>query len=113
MRLDVESDVQNFKSSTWWWRLDPRTRREKCPFLKRIVEMTRANATLYKNAIDSIKDEFKIVPLHSQPFVASLRSGLLMALHDSEHQEMVAADTIYKFAWCMDACIRSKETWFN
>ena len=31
-----------------------------------------------------------------------------MALHDSERQEMVASDPIYKFAWCMDACIRSQ-----
>ena len=69
---------------------DPRQRRRKCPFLKKIVEMTRANSTLYNKAIESIKNEFKVAPLHSQPFIASLRSSLLMALHESEHQEMVS-----------------------
>jgi negative elongation factor B len=105
----------NYKSnfSVESFLVDPRSRRQNCPFLKRIVEMTRDNATLYKNAVESIKDEFKNVGLHSQPFVASLRSGLLMALHDSEHQQMVSNDQIYKFAWCMDACIRSKEIIIN
>merc|ERR1712131_125766 len=50
----------------------------------------------------------KNCPFHSQPFIASLRSGLLMALHESEHQEMVSSDSVYKFAWCIDACIRAK-----
>ena len=31
-----------------------------------------------------------------------------MALHESEHQEMVSSDSVYKFAWCIDACIRAK-----
>jgi len=30
-----------------------------------------------------------------------------MGLHDSEVQEVVELDPCHKFAWCLDACIRS------
>jgi len=104
----VTTEMTDFKCPEPEFLRDPRQRRKNCPFLRKIVEMTRANSTLYNKAIESIKDEFKNAPLHSQPFIASLRSGLLMALHESEHQEMVSSDSVYKFAWCIDACIRAK-----
>ncbi len=30
-----------------------------------------------------------------------------MALHDSEFKDILRRDEVYKFAWCMDACIRA------
>lgn len=104
---NVEPLVSNFHLTECPVLRNPRDKRANCPILKIIVEMTSGNSDLYKNAVQAIKDEFIESPLHAQPFVASLRSGLLMALHDSEFQEMVGKDEIYKFAWCMDACIRA------
>ena len=69
----VTTEMTDFKCPEPEFLRDPRQRRKVCPFLRKIVEMTRANSTLYNKAIESIKDEFKNAPLHSQPFIASLR----------------------------------------
>ena len=53
-----------------------------------------------KNVFFSIKEEFKESQLHAQPFIASLRAGLLMALHESEHQEMVSSDSVRVLCFC-------------
>ena len=57
----MEADVQKFSpTGTSMFSMDPRTRRQNCRHMKKIVEMTRGNSVLYKNAIDSIKEEFKV-----------------------------------------------------
>lgn len=38
----------------------------------------------------------------------TLRAELLMALHDSEIQDIISVDPCHKFTWCLDACIREK-----
>ena len=38
----------------------------------------------------------------------TLRAELLMALHESEVQEITNVDPTHKFTWCVDACIRER-----
>ena len=38
----------------------------------------------------------------------TLRSELLMALHDREVQDVISVDPCHKFTWCLDACIRER-----
>ena len=44
--------MTNFQTNDVEYLSDPRIRRKNCPFLKKIVEMTRANSALYKKAIE-------------------------------------------------------------
>ncbi|CAG5108539.1 Oidioi.mRNA.OKI2018_I69.chr1.g3845.t1.cds [Oikopleura dioica] len=103
---ETELQVMNFTTDCPVLK-NPREKRAKCAVLQQIVGMTSGNKDLYENAVIAIKSEFTKTPLHAQPFVASLRSGLLMALHDSKFKDILQRDEIYKFTWCMDACIRA------
>lgn len=47
----INEQAVNFKAH-FEFLSDPRQRRRRCPFLKKIVEMTRANSTLYNKAIE-------------------------------------------------------------
>lgn len=38
----------------------------------------------------------------------TLRAELLMALHETEVQEITNVDPCHKFTWCVDACIRER-----
>jgi len=38
----------------------------------------------------------------------TLRSELLMALHEREVQDVISVDPCHKFTWCLDACIRER-----
>jgi len=48
----INEQITKFKYNQIEYLTDPRQRRKKCPFLNKIVEMTRANSTLYKKAIE-------------------------------------------------------------
>ena len=49
----INEQAVNFKAQ-FEFLSDPRQRRRRCPFLKKIVEMTRANSTLYNKAIERL-----------------------------------------------------------
>lgn len=45
---------------------------------------------------------------HGVAAVCSLRSQLLMALHDDEMTDLCASDRVHRLAWLADACVRDR-----
>lgn len=87
-----------------FFELTPRARRQG-KIVQKIVDMIGRNVKLYDMLLQFLRTLFvKTNNVH----YCSLRSELLMALHDLEIQEIVGLDPCHKFTWCLDACIRER-----
>ena len=72
---------------------------------KKLADMIGSNVKLYDMTLQFLRTLFlRTRNVH----YCTLRSELLMALHDREVQDIIGVDPCHKFTWCLDACIREK-----
>ncbi len=84
--------------------MTPRVRRQN-EIIQTLVKMVGKNVLLYDTILQFLRTLFlRTKNVH----YCTLRVSLLMALHDSEVQDITAMDPCHKFAWCLDACIREQ-----
>ncbi|XP_054712740.1 negative elongation factor B-like [Uloborus diversus] len=82
----------------------PRQRRQG-EVVRKLLTMIGHNVRLYDMVLQFLRTLFlRTKNVH----YCTLRSELLMALHDLEIQEITHVDPCHKFTWCLDACIREK-----
>ena len=79
----------------------PKTRRQS-KIVQELVDMIGSSQTLYSTLLQFLRTLF----LRTQiSHYCTLRADLLMSLHDTE-SSICSSDRCYKFAWCLDACVR-------
>lgn len=79
----------------------PKTRR-KCQIVQELVRMVGTSHALYMTLLQFLRTLF----LRTQiSHYCTLRADILMSLHDME-SSICSLDHCYKFAWCLDACVR-------
>merc|ERR1719273_2392143 len=82
----------------------PKGRRQR-EVIQKLAEMIGSNVKLYDMTLQFLRTLFlRTRNVH----YCTLRSELLMALHDREVQDIIGVDPCHKFTWCLDACIREK-----
>jgi len=82
----------------------PKSRRQ-AEVIQKLAEMIGTNVKLYDMTLQFLRTLFlRTKNVH----YCTLRSELLMALHDREIQDIMSVDPCHKFTWCLDACIREK-----
>ncbi|GFR07136.1 negative elongation factor B [Trichonephila clavata] len=82
----------------------PKQRRQG-EVVQKLLTMIGHNVKLYDMVLQFLRTLFlRTKNVH----YCTLRSELLMALHDLEIQEITHVDPCHKFTWCLDACIREK-----
>lgn len=82
----------------------PKSRRQAA-VIQKLADMIGCNVKLYDMTLQFLRTLFlRTRNVH----YCTLRSELLMALHDSEVQDIISVDPCHKFTWCLDACIREK-----
>ena len=91
-------------SSGGFFSLSPKARRQGT-VIQKLSEMIGSNVKLYDMTLQFLRTLFlRTRNVH----YCTLRSELLMALHDREVQDIIGVDPCHKFTWCLDACIREK-----
>ena len=79
----------------------PKARRHT-PIVQELVDMVSTSQALYTTLLQFLRTLF----LRTQiSHYCSLRADILMSLHDRE-SPVCSTDRCYKFAWCLDACVR-------
>lgn len=92
-------------SSGGFFSLSPKARRQGT-VIQKLSEMIGSNVKLYDMTLQFLRTLFlRTRNVH----YCTLRSELLMALHDREVQDIIGVDPCHKFTWCLDACIREKK----
>jgi len=81
----------------------PKKRREQNAVLQEIVQDLGRSVTLFKTVLELVRSLF--VSTENKAF-CTLRSELVMSLHDLGVSLLYEADICHKFAWCIDACVR-------
>lgn len=96
--IDLESCVPTYYMES------SKLRRQNKQILK-LTQMVGRNVTLYDRFLQFLREIYLDT---KSSHLCSLRSELLMALHDADVQELINLDPCHKFAWCLDACLREK-----
>lgn len=99
---DKEKILHSFDNMTNFFIISPRQRRQN-EVIQNLVKMIGKNVILYDTCLQFLRTLYLRT---KNSHYCTLRVELLMALHDSEIQEITAMDLCHKFAWCLDACIR-------
>lgn len=87
-----------------FYSLTPRQRRQN-KIVQELAEMVGDNVRLYETIVQFLRTLFvKTKNVH----YCSMRTELLMALHDKDVQDITTMDQTHKFVWCLDACIREQ-----
>ena len=82
--------------------LPSKSRRQK-PVIKGLAKMIGKSLELYNLVLQFLRTLFlRTKEVH----YCTLRSELLMAVHDAEIKDIKDVDPCHKFTWCLDACIR-------
>jgi len=82
----------------------PKVRRQG-EVVQKLANMIGNNVRLYDMVLQFLRTLFlRTRNVH----YCTLRAELLMALHDTEVQEITNVDPCHKFTWCVDACIRER-----
>ncbi|XP_074655187.1 negative elongation factor B-like [Tubulanus polymorphus] len=82
----------------------PKNRRQH-EIVQKLVTMVGKNTRIYEMLLICLKNLYLRSRNHHY---CTLRTEVLMALHDLEIHEVCNVDPCHKFAWCLDACIREK-----
>lgn len=82
----------------------PRVRRQG-EVVQKLVHMIGRSLQLYDMVLQFLRTLF--LRTHNNHY-CTLRTELLMALHDLEIHEICSIDPSHKFTWCIDACIRER-----
>lgn len=73
--------------------------------VQKLAHMIGNNVRLYDMVLQFLRTLFlRTRNVH----YCTLRAELLMALHETEVQEITNVDPCHKFTWCVDACIRER-----
>ncbi|CAH3033818.1 unnamed protein product [Pocillopora meandrina] len=81
-----------------------KTRRQN-PVVQNLAKMIGKSLELYNLVLQFLRTLFlRTKEVH----YCTLRSELLMAVHDLEIKDIKDIDPCHKFTWCLDACIREK-----
>ena len=79
----------------------PKVRRQS-PIVQELVSIIGSSQTLYSTLLQFLRTLY--LRTHISHY-CTLRADVLMSLHDAE-SPICATDRCYKFAWCLDACVR-------
>lgn len=90
------------KPFTSYLSLLPKTRRQS-PIIQELVAMMGTSQSLYNTLLQFLRTLY--LRTHISHY-CTLRADLLMSLHDAE-SPICSSDRCYKFAWCLDACVRA------
>jgi len=82
----------------------PKIRRQS-EVVQKLAHMIGNSVKLYDMVLQFLRTLFLRT---NNVHYCTLRSELLMALHDLEIQDIISVDPCHKFTWCLDACIREK-----
>merc|ERR1719500_579584 len=101
---DKEKVLFSHDSGPGFFHGSPKSRRQ-AEVIQKLAEMIGSNVKLYDMTLQFLRTLFlRTRNVH----YCTLRSELLMALHDREVQDVISVDPCHKFTWCLDACIREK-----
>ncbi|UYV82826.1 NELFB [Cordylochernes scorpioides] len=101
---EKEDLLFDLKGTREFFSPSPKQRRQG-EIIQRLVTVVGRNIKLYDTTLQFLRSLFhRTKNIH----YCTLRSELLMALHDLEIQEITSVDPCHKFTWCLDACIREK-----
>ena len=75
-------------------------------YINDIVKMIGTNGKLYFNAVNY---SLKLFLSTKNWYYASIRSLLLMKLHDVDVIDLNSSENIYKFTWSLNACIKDRK----
>ena len=79
----------------------PKVRRQS-PIIHKLVEMVGSSQDLYAILLQFLRTLYLRT---NTSHYCTLRADIVMCLHDAE-SPICASDRCYKFAWCLDACVR-------
>lgn len=79
----------------------PKTRRQSV-IVQELVGMVGTSQSLYNTLLQFLRTLFLRTQINHY---CTLRADILMSLHDAE-STICSSDRCYKFAWCLDACVR-------
>ena len=82
----------------------PRTRRQNS-VVRQLMSMVKTSLRLYEQLVEFLRELF--VKSRTEHY-CTLRSEVLMALHDGEVSAICMHEPCHKFVWCLDACIRER-----
>jgi len=101
---DKENVLFTHETGTGFFNGSPKSRRQS-EVIQKLAEMIGTNVKLYDMTLQFLRTLFlRTKNVH----YCTLRSELLMALHDREVQDVISVDPCHKFTWCLDACIRER-----
>jgi len=79
----------------------PKVRRQS-PILHKLVEMVGNSQDLYATLLQFLRTLYLRT---NTSHYCTLRADIVMCLHDTD-SPICGSDRCYKFAWCLDACVR-------
>merc|ERR1719147_227534 len=101
---DKEKVLFSYETGPGFFTGSPKVRRQ-AEVIQKLAEMIGSNVKLYDMTLQFLRTLFlRTRNVH----YCTLRSELLMALHDREVQDVISVDPCHKFTWCLDACIRER-----
>lgn len=101
---DKEKVLFTYETGPGFFNGSPKSRRQ-AEVIQSLSEMIGNNVKLYDMTLQFLRTLFlRTRNVH----YCTLRSELLMALHDREVQDVISVDPCHKFTWCLDACIRER-----
>merc|ERR1719464_1379776 len=101
---DKEKVLFTYETGPGFFAGSPKSRRQ-AEVVQKLAEMIGTNVKLYDMTLQFLRTLFlRTRNVH----YSTLRSELLMALHDREVQDVISVDPCHKFTWCLDACIRER-----
>ena len=101
---DKEKVLFTYDTGPGFFAGSPKSRRQ-AEVVQKLAEMIGTNVKLYDMTLQFLRTLFlRTRNVH----YCTLRSELLMALHDREVQDVISVDPCHKFTWCLDACIRER-----
>jgi len=101
---DKEKVLFTYETGPGFFAGSPKSRRQ-AEVVQKLAEMIGTNVKLYDMTLQFLRTLFlRTRNVH----YCTLRSELLMALHDREVQDVISVDPCHKFTWCLDACIRER-----
>uniref|UniRef100_A0A1X7T4P6 Negative elongation factor B n=1 Tax=Amphimedon queenslandica TaxID=400682 RepID=A0A1X7T4P6_AMPQE len=99
----AEKESQLFNISEQSFFMQPVKARRQSSILKQLVEMLGTSLPLYNTLTQFLRTLFLRTRVGHY---CTLRADIIMMLHEKDNVIM-DSDRCHKFAWCLDACIRS------
>lgn len=109
MDMDEDGATTTDPSQTPLPQLSRKTIRKGSASLQKLAQMVGSNQIVYKGIVElcvaRFRDTEEYYIGHSEASLCSLRSQLLMALHDGGEIELCSRDPIHKLVWLLDSSL--------